>query len=155
MAVLRWYELNPQRLVLESIRVNLSHPGFRLRRANGSLSWRGQTDDVPPGVLAPPLKYWVYYRDAFPAVPPAVWIVSPEIDPSEWGHKWHRWQSGDVCYVRPSRWQVSTTCDEIISKVSDWYFNYTAKKAGLIAEMPETGRACIRLGVTAVNPYVE
>lgn len=99
--------------------------------------------EIPEGVNAPPLHFLIIYPEAFPAIPPEVEVVSPKLDPSEWGHEWHRWQNGDVCFVRPSKWQSSTTADEIVKKVFDWYFNYLAKKEGLIDKMPDVGRAAL------------
>lgn len=141
MAGTAWYELFPHRLVLEAIRVGSCGESFILKSINGTLYWEGRAVEIPEGVDAPLLHFLVVYPEAFPATPPAVEILSPELSPTEWGHEWHRWWNGDVCYVRPSKWQVSTTADEIIKKVSDWYFNYVAKKHGLIAQMPEVGRA--------------
>jgi hypothetical protein len=36
---------------------------------------------------------------------------------------------------------MSSTAAEVIEKTADWYFNYTAQKAGLISKMPDIGRA--------------
>ena len=112
-----------------------------LKKVGATLYWECETAEMPREVNAAPLRYLIVYPEAFPAVPPNIEIVSPDLDPSEWGHEWHRWPSGNICYIRPSKWQVGTTADEIIRKIDDWYFNYTAKKGGLIAEMPEMGRA--------------
>jgi hypothetical protein len=136
-----WYELLPHRLVLETFRVNSCDESFVLKRLDRTLYWEGRALDIPEGTDAPALHFLVVYPEAFPAIPPEVEIVSPDLSPDEWGHEWHRWMNGDVCYVRPSKWQVSTTAEEVIKKVSDWYFNYVAKKNGLIAKMPDYGRA--------------
>jgi hypothetical protein len=141
MAAKNWYHLFPHRLVLETMRVKTCGLPFVLKRLDDILYWEGRTHTVPEGVDAPPLHFLVVYPEAFPAIPPNVEVVSPDLDPAEWGHEWHRWWDGNVCYVRPSRWQVSTTADEIIKKVEDWYFNYTAKKEGLIGKMPDVGKA--------------
>jgi len=141
MAPETWYELFPGRLVLETIRVKSFQEELVLEKSGDTLYWECEAKELPAGVEVPPLRFRVVYPEAFPAIPPQVEIISPEIDPTEWGHNWHRWPSGDICFVRPVRWQVSTTADEIIKKVEDWYFNFTAKKAGLVAEMPDIGRA--------------
>src|SRR6266850_2700172 len=120
-----WYDLFPDRLVLETIRVKAFRETLILRRVDTTLFWECWANDLPDGVQVPPLHFRVVYPAAFPAIPPEVEIVSPELDPTESGHEWHRWPWGDICYVRPSRWQASTTADEIIRKVADWYFNYT------------------------------
>lgn len=143
MRAVTWYDLFPDRLVLEVIRVKSFRSDVTLKRINTTLYWECETSEIPEGLQVPPLRFLLAYPQAFPAIPPNVEIVSPELDPTELGHEWHRWFSGDVCYVRPVRWQVSTTADEIIAKVGDWYFNYTAKKAGMISKMPDVGRAVI------------
>jgi len=136
-----WYESDPNRLVLEYLRVVRLERGFVLRQfADRRLYWLGQVHDIPAGVEACPMKFGIVYRDAFPAEPPTVWVLEPELNPSEWGHEWHRWLPGNVCYVRPRNWNVGTTADEIIQKVADWYFNYTARKAGLSPTMADYGR---------------
>jgi hypothetical protein len=141
MAAMTWYELFPHRLVLETIRVRSSDSSFLLKRLGGTLYWEGRALEIPEGAEAPPLHFLVVYPEAFPATPPGVEIISPELSSTEWGHEWHRWWNGNVCYVRPSRWQVSSSADEIIKKVGDWYFNYVAKKQGMITKMPDVGRA--------------
>jgi hypothetical protein len=141
-----WFVAYPSRLVLEVSRVQNLNRGFVLHQAgSSSLFWIGEACDIPEGITAPPLHYAICYPEAFPAVAPFVRILRPEIDPFEWGHEWHRWESGSVCYVRPLHWNIATTADEIIEKVADWYFNYTAKKIGLIERMPDIGRAFIPL----------
>ena len=138
-----WYDASPARLVLESIRVSQSGRPFRLRRMGNFIYWLGSIGDMPPGVDAAPAEIIVWYPQAFPAIPPKVLLISPEIGDDEVGHTWHRWRNGEICFVQPSRWNPATTADEVISKVAEWYFNYTAKKAGLIDEMSDVGRAPI------------
>jgi hypothetical protein len=88
------------------------------------------------------LVYRVEYPEDFPATYPAAYVVSPALPPEEVGHKWHRWPiGGAVCYVEPKDWQTGITADDVIAKLEDWYFNYVAVKSGLIATMPDLGRA--------------
>ncbi len=138
-----WYDVWPGRFVLEYLRVKARYNAFQLVRADSVLQWHGEVCVFPPGVLADPLKVIIEYPEAFPASAPRVQVVSPKIDPTEIGHAWHRWPSGNICFIKPRYWQISTTTDEIIAKVEDWYFNYLAKKAGLIENMPDVGRANI------------
>ena len=135
-----WYDAFPSRLVLEVERVNQLQRHFILRRNGSFLYWCGVIDDIPNGVTADPLVVRIWYPEAFPAVGPSVYIVSPELGDSELGHDWHRWYDGRVCVVEPRYWQMSTVA-EVIEKTGDWYCNYTAKKAGLISCMPDVGRA--------------
>ena len=143
MASKFWYEVTPERLVLENIRVKALFPNFGLVCIEGVLQWHGSVSEFPPGLQAVPLNILIEYPPAFPASPPQVRLLNSEIGSHEVGHQWHRWFNGNICFIRPRYWQISTTTDEIISKVEDWYFNYLASKAGLIANMPDTGRANI------------
>jgi hypothetical protein len=138
-----WYDVSPARLVLEVMRVSRTGRPFRLCRLGTLLYWLGDIGDMPPGVAGVPAKVVVWYPEAFPAIPPFVTLIDPKIGDDEVGHAWHRWADGGICMVRPSHWNLATTADEVIEKVADWYFNYTAKKAGLIDEMPDVGRAPI------------
>jgi hypothetical protein len=90
------------------------------------------------------MVFRVEYSEDFPATSPDAYIVKPDLPPGEVGHEWHRWPlKGNICFVRPKNWQIGTTADEIISKLGDWYFNYTAFKNGLIEAMPEVGRVAL------------
>lgn len=138
-----WYEVNAERLILEFIKVKAHYPSFRLVKTAGVLKWCGSVSEFPPNVRAQPLKIVIEYLSAFPALAPRVQLLNPEIGNHELGHTWHRWYNGDICFIRPRYWQISTTTDEIISKIEDWYFNYLATKSGLIPNMPDIGRASI------------
>jgi hypothetical protein len=144
MRGLTWYDAFPARLVLEFRRVQALNRGFRLG-LGGLLFWEGSVADADPSLAPEPLHVRIVYPEAYPATRPYVFIISPKIDPGEVGHAWHRWADGDICIVKPTRWQMSTTAAEVIEKVADWYFNYTARKAGLISQMPDIGRAAIQV----------
>jgi len=136
-----WFEVSPERLVVEFRRVQESRTGFSLVRHNGFLCWTGALDAIPAGVQAEPLVIRVKYPEYFPAGSPWVEIVSPELGLELVGHEWHRMTDGDVCYIRDSLWNPATAAEEIIAKEEDWYFNFVAKRAGLIEKMPDVGRA--------------
>jgi hypothetical protein len=139
-----WFELDKARLVLEYLRVKGAYPSFTLRRDGELLCWEGELRISVAETEAEAFHIKVTYPDAFPAVLPHLEAVSPEIDPSEVGHAWHRWSySGDICFLRPINWNISFTADEIIAKAADWYFNYVAVKRGLAAAMPDVGRVAI------------
>jgi hypothetical protein len=146
MAGRTWYDLFPERLLREVDRVHLYDPSLTLKRFGKMIYWDCMAFEVPIGIQVPPLHFRLVYTEAFPAQSPSVEIVSPELNAIEWGHEWHRWENGNVCYVRPVKWQISTTADEIASKVRDWYFNYTAKKNKLIEHMPDVGRVALGVG---------
>src|SRR5882672_8229611 len=140
-----WYEMDHARVVLEDLRVLRRYPQCTLHRNKYSrLYWAGELHLVVGTITADPLVFLLQYPNTFPAVPPDVDVIKPELPPEDVGHKWHRWAiDGTVCYVKPSEWQLGTTADEIISKLEDWYFNYVAVKNGLIEEMPDVGRAVL------------
>lgn len=138
-----WYELSPERLILEHRGVSKTGRAFKLLLRNGNLEWEGSVDAIPPGVQAEPLVIRIRYPQAFPAVSPGVEVISPRIEDALVGHEWHRLGDGEICYVKNSRWNIDTTADEVIGKVEDWYFNFLAKVHGLVAEMPHIGRARI------------
>ena len=67
MASKRWYELFPQRLVLEVIRVKSINQSVMLRRWRGeSLFWDIKAVEVPQGTEVPALHFLVLYPEAFP-----------------------------------------------------------------------------------------
>jgi hypothetical protein len=143
MGSVTWYRACPARLVLEVRRVEQLNRGFRLRRLRDTLLWDGEVAEAAAGLAPEPLRILIAYPEAYPAARPYVMIVSPKLDAGEVGHAWHRWADGQVCFVEPKYWQMSTTAVEVIEKAADWYFNYTAVKAGLISAMPDVGRAKI------------
>jgi hypothetical protein len=143
MRSITWYGAFPARLVLEVRRVERLNRRFKLRRFHDLLVWDGQIADAAEGIAPEPLHVRIAYPQAYPATRPYIMIVSPEIDAREVGHAWHRWADGEICIVEPKYWQMSTTAAEVIEKAADWYFNYTALKAGLIGSMPDAGRAKI------------
>lgn len=138
-----WFEADRRRVVQEYRLVRAAYPGFALKLAEGLLVWEGETSDTPPGLEAPPLRFRVEYPTGFPVAPIRVLPVSPELPHTEWGHRWHRWEDGRICIVKPTRWNLSYTACDVIDKVVDWYFNYLAYKHGLITEMPDVGRAVL------------
>jgi hypothetical protein len=140
-----WYEMDHSRLVVEFLRVLRRYPQCTLHRNEYSrLYWTGEVRLWVGTIRPDPLAFRVEYPGAFPALFPDVHVIKPELPPEDVGHKWHRWPlDGTVCYVKPNEWQLGTTADEIIAKLEDWYFNYVAVKNGLIAAMPDVGRAVL------------
>jgi ubiquitin-protein ligase len=138
-----WYEMDKQRLVIEYGRVKNQYPDFRLLKRGDQLVWQGFVRIVVGGVAAEPLEIRIVYPEAFPAEPPTVEVLNPQLDPADFGHKWHRFAKGNVCYVRPREWNIATSADEIVGKTTDWYYNYVAVKLGLVDRMPDAGRAAI------------
>src|SRR5690242_7077756 len=132
-----WYEFDKQRLVDEYAAMQSCAPHYRLRRRRHTeLLWEGEIRVEVAGVTPEPLIVRIVYPQSFPAWPPTVEIVSPILPPEEVGHNWHRWAAGNVCFIRPRDWDISTTAEQIANKVADWYFNYVAVKHGLVNRMP-------------------
>jgi hypothetical protein len=139
-----WYEFSPDRLWTENESVKRGHSHFTLEIVAGRASWAGETSDVPKGTEAPPLKFRVVCSPGYPACRPWVQLISPDLGEELIGHEWHRFYDGEICVGRPSAWTPHHMIDEVITKVEDWYFNFVAKRAGLIATFPRTGRAQIK-----------
>jgi len=81
--------------------------------------------------------------DAFPAKSPSAYLPDITFPPERIGtHRWHINHGGSVCFGDPSMWTAQMTLVEVLDKVADWLTNYLALDAGVIDEMPESGR-CI------------
>jgi hypothetical protein len=136
---MRWYELDKARLLLEVERVSEAFPRFTLFKQEGRLVWDGKIEVAIGQIMPEPFHIRVIYESAFPVRPPSVEPITPQLDPSELGHRWHRWNDGHICIGRPRDWNIATTADEVITKAGDWYFNYMAVKAGFTEKMPDIG----------------
>ncbi|HTS05064.1 MAG TPA: hypothetical protein VMP68_05730 [Candidatus Eisenbacteria bacterium] len=135
--------MDKPRLVLEKIRVTAFHPSFRLRKKGNDLVWEGSKEVTVAGSPVELFTIRVTYPEAFPTKPPIVEVLNPILDSTDVGHEWHRWVEGNVCYIRPRDWNIATTVDQIIDKVTDWYHNYMAVKLGLVDRMPDVGRVTL------------
>ncbi len=143
MGALRWFEVDRPRVVLEHTRMCQAFPGFVLGLDDGRLAWEGEIDECPPGVEATPLRVRLVYPPAYPIRPPRIMPLGPALPEEHWGHEWHRHHDGGICIVEPARWEPAFTAVEALVKASDWYFNYLAHTHGLIAAMPDVGRAIL------------
>jgi len=103
---MKWYEVDKKRVVQECILVKTKYPTFTICKVKDNLSWEGLVNVIPEGLTEPPLKVQVICPEGYPASPPNVYPVSPEIPEGMWGHKWHRWHDGKLCYIKPINWQV-------------------------------------------------
>lgn len=138
-----WYEFDKSRVVLECQKMQDKFPKFILSKYERKLAWEGEVNAIPEGVEAVPLRIRLIYSDAFPIVPPKVYPIEPELPKDDWGHQWHRWQAGNLCYIEPTLWHMNYTAVDIIEKIEIWYFNFLAYKFGKIDMMPDTGMANI------------
>jgi hypothetical protein len=138
-----WFEADRRRLVLEVEAVRRDYPNFTLLSRDSLLFWEGETADVPLGIEAQSLRFQVVYRVGFPITPIRVHPLNPDIPADMWGHQWHRWSDGSICIGNPNEWDLTYTASDVIAKVVDWYFNFVAYNEGLIAAMPDVGRAMI------------
>lgn len=138
---MNWYEFDKKRVVLEYQKMQRKYPKFTLCKYEGKLAWEGEVDLIPESVNGIPLKVRLIYPDGFPIRPPKVYPIEPDLPKELWGHKWHRWEDGNICYVSPTLWDMRFTAVEVVEKIEIWYFNFWAFISGLIDKMPDKGIA--------------
>lgn len=136
-----WFEADHKCLIREYRAMQAAYPSFRLRFEGGHICWEGGVADIPMGVTAAPLRVRVVYPSGFPIVAIQVFPISPDLPPEHWGHTWHRWLDGKICFMRPDQWDPDYTARDVTDKVTDWYYNYLAFLHHLIPAMPDQGRA--------------
>ncbi|MDW7669381.1 MAG: hypothetical protein SCJ93_11200 [Bacillota bacterium] len=138
---MEWYQLDKSRIVLEYLRVTKSYPDFKLIKIDKNIAWEGKVNDIPEGLTEPPLKIRLIYPDSYPAAPLKVQPIEPEFPDDLWGHDWHRWKEGYLCYIRPKSWEITYTAADVIDKIRIWYFNFLAYKSKMVEKMPDIGKA--------------
>ncbi|MEW6663005.1 MAG: hypothetical protein ACOY9Y_01150 [Bacillota bacterium] len=142
---MKWYEIDKPRVVWEYEKIRSKYPSFKLNKYEQKLAWEGEVNVIPAGLQEPPLQIRVICPEGYPVRPPDVFPISPEIPKEMWGHKWHRWEVGKLCFVNPSDWCVGYNIAEVIEKIEMWYFNFLAFKNGLIDKMPDVGWANVEV----------
>ena len=138
---MNWYEFDKNRVVLEYQKMQSKYPNFIICKYEGKLAWEGEVNLIPEGIEAVPLKVRLIYPDGFPIIPPKVYPLEPELPKEMWGHKWHRWEDGNLCYLQPKLWNVRYTTVDVVEKIEIWYFNFLAFLFKLIDKMPDEGMA--------------
>lgn len=136
---MNWYEFDKNRVVLEYLKMQSKYPKFILCKYEGKLAWEGEVNLIPEGIEAMPLKVRLIYTDGFPITAPKVYPLEPELPKEMWGHKWHRWEEGYLCYVQPKLWNMRYAAVDIVGKIEVWYFNFLAFSFKLIDKMPDEG----------------
>lgn len=140
---MKWYEFDKSRVVLEYLEMKRKYPGFDICIYEDKLAWEGYVNLIPEGVVAVPLKVRLIYPDGYPIKPPNVYPIEPELPDDFWGHEWHRWQDGKLCYIQPKLWNMQYPAVDIVEKIEIWYFNFLAYEFKLIDKMPDVGIANI------------
>jgi len=140
---MKWHELDKTRLVLEFERIKKFYPSFQICKDEDNIAWEGAVSLIPEGINEPPLRIRIILGEGFPVVAPKIKPISPEIPEEVWGHQWHRWEDGYLCYVKPHLWKVVYHITDIIEKAEMWYFNYLAYKHKLVDKMPDSGFAIL------------
>lgn len=138
---MNWYEFDKNRVVLEYQKMQRKYPNFIFCKYEGKLAWEGEVNLIPEGVEAVPLKVRLIYPNGFPIISPKVYPLEPELPKEMWGHKWHKWEDGNLCYLQPKLWNVQYTTVDVVDKIEIWYFNFLALLFKLIDKMPDEGRA--------------
>lgn len=107
-------------------------------------AWGGDRPK-PPGVDelldGRRLELNVVYPEAFPAAPPALIPIRPDV-PMERRtfHTWHVNGDGSLCMMQAAgSWRLENTAAELVRKASGWYIEYLLVEAGAIDSMTEAG----------------
>lgn len=140
---MKWYEADKKRLVLEYEKVKSKYPQFKLGIYEGCLAWEGEIHFDSEDKDFIPLKVRIIYDDSYPISPPKVFPIEPKIPDNLWGHEWHRWEEGNICYVNPKNWSINYYTVDVISKVQTWYINFLLYAFKKIDKMPDVGIATI------------
>jgi len=134
---MKWYEINHKRFVLEYIKIKNKYPDFLLHKINDDLVWDGEVKFFNNM----PLKIRIVLEDSYPVVAPKIFPIDSNIPKEQWGHEWHKWEEGNICYVNPKDWSQKYYLVEIIDKVKVWNFNFFCYKNELVPQMPDVGLA--------------
>ncbi len=136
-----WFEADKRRFVLEYIKVNNKYPDFILNIEDDEVIYKGEVNLLPQGVTAPPLEIQIICKDSYPVTEPKIYPLCPNIPKECYGHNWHRWKDGKICFIHPKMWTINYFLVEAIEKVEIWYFNFLAYVNNLIEDMPDEGLA--------------
>ncbi len=138
---MKWYEVDKKRLVIEYERVKRKYPQFNLLYFENGLAWEGTIYLDSDDNEYVPLKIRIIYDVTYPVKAPKVFPIEPEIPEELWGHEWHKWKEGNICYINPKKWNINYYTVDIIEKIEMWYRNFLLLLFGKIKEMPDIGFA--------------
>ena len=136
---MKWYEIDKKRLVLEYLKMKEKYPQLELKIIENQLQWEGEINSCGNISLVGIIR--VEYKDSFPFIPPRVYFIKPQIPAHLWGHKWHRWEDGRICFVNPDKWSMNYYAVDIVDKVVQWYTNFILYITKQIEKMPDVGIA--------------
>lgn len=87
------------------------------------------------------LELQVCYPEAFPAVPPSLYPISPIVPfDRRTRHDWHMNGNGSICLTRHALdWSLSDTAADLVAKAAGWFVEYRLLEEELINAMSECG----------------
>jgi len=87
------------------------------------------------------LKFALYYKAAYPMVPPVVYALEPEptlVERTQ--NRWHVAPGGSLCLLQSDgAWTPEASIVELLLKAAGWRIEYALMKAGLIESMSTNG----------------
>lgn len=96
---------------------------------------------LPDFVNGRRLELEIFYPESFPATPPALFPVVPDVPlVRRTLHKWHMNGDGSLCLLQTALdWPLDGTAADLVKKASGWFLEYLLLEAGLIDAMSENG----------------
>ena len=143
---MKWYDSDKKRFVLEYEKIKAKYPQLKLAIYKDCISWEGVIHFDPKHNEDKEfisLKVRIVCDDSYPIKAPKVFPIEPEIPEELWGHKWHRWKDGNICYVNPKDWNIDYYVVDVVSKVHAWFVNFLLYTFKIIDKMPDVGMADI------------
>lgn len=87
------------------------------------------------------LKFALYYKAAYPMIPPVVYALEPEpalVERTQ--NKWHVAPGGSLCLLQSDgAWIPEASIVDLLLKAAGWRIEYALMKAGLIESMSTNG----------------
>jgi hypothetical protein len=121
----QWYELDPQRLVIERKAMQAKFPSFRMHKLDdGRLGWSG----VLESNRANRYQILLIYPEQFPYKQPMVYPIDPKVIALELdGDKYkHQYPDLRLCLYFPGdrNFDVRTTAATVVAVSAAWFFAY-------------------------------
>lgn len=121
------------------------------REGRVACGWVGTAPDwaadrpQPPGVKelldGRRLRLEVVYPEAFPAVPPELFPIAPEVPLDRRTlSRWHVNGDGSLCLMQAAEdWQLTDTAADLVRKASGWFIEYLLLETNAIEKMSVRG----------------
>jgi hypothetical protein len=138
---MRWFDADPYRLNLELDAIERMDPRAMFEVVDDRVVINTiVTAEGPDGAqFTAGLRLTCPW--SYPAAPPLARLPGLDIPAERYGsHDWHLYKKGAVCFCERKEWSAQSYLAEVIQKVGVWLANYLAMDAGVIDEMPPTGR---------------